>query len=253
MVLYVKTVFLFDGLVRIRFQMKGEPMLYGLMIAFVPLFLGYLFRVKHKTVLMWNNRLVTYCLYFILLIMGISLGQLDDLATKLPQIGGIALAMSVILHLCNIGFLVIYDKLYPMHRTISAEQKPLSRWRLVFDSLILSALVAIGGLVGFLMKGVVEFPLHSSTYVLVLMIFCVGVQLRNSGIPIRQVFLNRRGIVVSFIFMTSGLIGGIICSYLLGLPLVRSLALASGFGWYSLSSVLLNDAWGAVYGSIAFF
>lgn len=34
---------------------------------------------------------------------------------------------------------------------------------------------------------------------------------------------------------------------------MKGLAFASGFGWYSLSSVLINDAWGAVDGSIAFF
>lgn len=228
-------------------------MLYGLMIAFVPLFLGYLFRVGNPQILAWNNRIVTYCLYLILLAMGIAIGQLDDLAEKLPQIGGIALGLSVILHLCNIAFLLVYDKFFPMKRQIAAEDKPVSRWKMLFDSLILCATVFAGGLFGFLLKGTLNFPLHSSTYVLVVMIFCVGVQLRNSGIPIREVFLNKRGIIVSLIFMTSGLFGGIICSFLLDLPLVRALALASGFGWYSLSSVLLNDAWGPVYGSIAFF
>lgn len=228
-------------------------MIYGLMIAFVPLFLGYLFKISHQRLLAINNKITIYCLYLILLIMGIALGQLDDLATKLPQIGGIALGFSVILHLCNIAFLMIYDKLYPMKRTIPADQKPMSRWKLLLDSLILCATVFAGAMIGFFLKGKVDFPLNSSTYVLVVMIFCVGVQLRNSGIPIKEVFLNKRGIIVSFIFMASGLFGGIICSYLLNVPMVHSLALASGFGWYSLSSVLVNDAWGPIYGSIAFF
>lgn len=228
-------------------------MLYGLMIAFVPLFLGYLFRLSNQKILLWNNRILTYCLYLILFAMGIAIGQLDDLTEKLPQIGSIALGMSVILHLCNISFLMIYDKLYPMKRQICAENKPMSRWKMLLDSLLLCVTVFAGGLFGYVIKGTLNFPLHTSTYVLVVMIFCVGVQLRNSGIPIRDVFLNKRGIIVSLIFMASGLFGGVVCSYLLDLPMIRSLALASGFGWYSLSSVLLNDAWGAVYGSIAFF
>lgn len=228
-------------------------MIYGLMIAFVPLFLGYLFRLTNPQILAWNNRIITYCLYLILLIMGISVGQLDDLETKLPQIGWTALSMSVILHLCNISFLLVYDKFYPMKRAMSTEEKMVSRWKLLLDSLILCATVFGGGLLGFLLKNAINFPLYSSTYVLVVMIFCIGVQLRNSGIPLKDVFLNKRGIIVSFIFMASGLFGGLVAAYLLDLPLIRSMALASGFGWYSLSSVLLNDAWGAVYGSIAFF
>lgn len=228
-------------------------MLYGLMIAFVPLFLGYLFQLKNPQLLAWNNRVVTYCLYLILLIMGISIGQLDDLATILPKIGGTALGLTLILHLCNILGVMLYDKFSPMLRELNQQQKLPSRWKSLLDSLILCATVFVGGLFGFVTKGVLNFPLHSSTYVLVVMIFCVGVQLRSSGIPLRDVFLNRRGIITSLIFMASGLIGGVISAYLLNLELVRALALASGFGWYSLSSVLVNDAWGAFYGSIAFF
>ncbi len=228
-------------------------MLYGLMIAFVPLFFGYLFRISYLIILQWVNRIKMYCLYLILLIMGISLGQLDELTTTLPQIGATALGLTVILHGCNIITLVIFDKCYPMARRAHNLEVLPSRWKVMLESAQLCLTVFIGGLVGFFTKGLVDFPLHSSTYVLVVMIFCVGIQLRNSGIPLKEVFLNQRGILTSLVFMGSGLIGGVIASYVLDLPMIRALALASGFGWYSLSSVLVNDAWGAVYGSIAFF
>ncbi|MDH2999089.1 hypothetical protein A1D22_04330 [Pasteurellaceae bacterium LFhippo2] len=228
-------------------------MIYGLMIAFVPLFLGYLFVVTNQTIMGWTNRITTVCLYLILLIMGISLGQLDDLTQKLPQIGAIAFGLSVILHSTNIVSLVIFDKLYPMQREKVSEAELPSRWKQIMDSLILCATVFAGAIFGYISKGILDFPLHSSTYVLVVMIFCIGIQLRNSGIPIREVFLNRRGILTSLVFIASGLIGGVISAYLLDLPLMHALTLSSGFGWYSLSSVLVNDAWGPVYGSIAFF
>ncbi|KAE9534709.1 lysine exporter LysO family protein [Ursidibacter arcticus] len=228
-------------------------MIYGLLIAFVPLFLGYLFRVHNPKVMAVVNKTTMYSLYLILLIMGIALGQLDDLETKLPQIGLTALGLSTIIHCCNIGSLMLFDKLYPMKRTaLTAEELP-SRWKQLLESSALCSAVLAGGIFGFVTKGILDFPLHSSTYVLVVMIFCVGIQLRNSGIPLKEVFLNKRGIFTALIFMGSGLLGGVISAYLLGLPLFKALAFASGFGWYSLSSVLVNDAWGPVYGSIAFF
>ncbi|MBV6540171.1 lysine exporter LysO family protein [Ursidibacter maritimus] len=228
-------------------------MIYGLLIAFVPLFLGYLFRVHNPKVIAVVNKTTMYSLYLILLIMGIALGQLDDLETKLPQIGLTALGLSTIIHCCNIGSLMLFDKLYPMKRTaLTAEELP-SRWKQLLESSALCSAVLAGGIFGFVTKGILDFPLHSSTYVLVVMIFCVGIQLRNSGIPLKEVFLNKRGIFTALIFMGSGLLGGVISAYLLGLPLFKALAFASGFGWYSLSSVLVNDAWGPVYGSIAFF
>lgn len=228
-------------------------MIYGLMVAFMPLFLGYLFRINHPLIINTVNKTVTVCLYLILLIMGISLGQLDDLTMKLPQIALTAFGLSAILHFCNILALGIFDKCYPMKRdSQSAEELP-SRWKALSESFVLCGTVVIGTIFGYFTKGVINFPLTSSTYVLVVMIFCVGIQLRNSGIPVREVFLNKRGIYTSFIFIVSGLIGGVIAAFVLDLSLVQALTFASGFGWYSLSSVLVNDAWGAMYGSIAFF
>lgn len=228
-------------------------MIYGLMIAFVPLFLGYLFRVQNPVISAKINQIVTACLYLILLIMGISLGQLDNLSQKLPQIATVAFGLSAILHLCNIACLMAFDKFYPMQRAAHSSQALPSRWKQLLDSLILCATVFVGGVFGYMTKGILNFPLTSSTYVLVVMIFCVGIQLRNSGIPIREVFLNRRGIYTSLVFIASSLLAGVVAMFVLDLPMAHALALSSGFGWYSLSSVLVNDAWGAVYGSIAFF
>lgn len=226
-------------------------MLYGLTIAFVPLFLGYLFQLTNPTLIRIVNRTTLYCMYLILLIIGISLGQLDDLAEKLPQIGATALGLAVILNATNIGSLMLFDKLYPMPRQAHAQQELPSRWKQVLESLLLCGTVFGGGLIGFFSKGVVDFPLHSSTFVLVVMIFCVGIQLRNSGIPLRQAFLNRRGLWTSIVFILSSLVGGVIAAYLLGLPLLNTLALASGFGWYSLSGPIMTDNYGAIWGSVA--
>ncbi|QGM80330.1 lysine exporter LysO family protein [Otariodibacter oris] len=228
-------------------------MIYGLLIAFVPLFIGYLFKVRSSRIMNIVNKLMMYSLYLILLAMGVVLGQLDDLGEILPKIGVIALGLSVIFHLCNIGSLIIFDKFYPMKRASFSAQVISSRWQQIGESLLLLGMVLIGGVIGFLSKTFITFPSNMSTYALVVMIFCVGVQLRNSGIPLREVFFNKRGLFTSVIFMLSGLFGGVIAAYILNLPMAHALALASGFGWYSLSSVLLNDAWGPFYGSIAFF
>ncbi|TCT15740.1 uncharacterized membrane protein YbjE (DUF340 family) [Bibersteinia trehalosi] len=228
-------------------------MIYGLMVAFVPLFLGYLFQISHPIITQLVNKTVTVCLYLILFIMGISLGQLDDLTTKLPQIALTAFGLSAILHLGNIIALGLFDKLYPMQREVQTMETLPSRWKALSESLVLCGTVIMGAVFGYVSKGLLNFPLTSSTYVLVVMIFCVGIQLRNSGIPVREVFLNKRGIYTSLIFIVSGLLSGVVAAFILDLTLPQALTFASGFGWYSLSSVLVNDAWGAMYGSIAFF
>ena len=62
-------------------------MLYGLAIVLIPLFIGYFFKLSNHKLLGWVNKVVSICLYLILLVIGISLGQLDDIVTKLPHIG----------------------------------------------------------------------------------------------------------------------------------------------------------------------
>ena len=114
-------------------------------------------------------------------------------------------------------------------------------------------MVFIGFLFGYFTKGTVTLPFGSSTYVLIALIFFVGIQLRNNGISLREVLFNKRGIHTGLIMIATSLIGGIVAALMLKLPVTQGLAIASGLGWYSLSSVVLNDAWGPVFGSIAFF
>ncbi|MEI5710464.1 LysO family transporter, partial [Streptomyces brasiliscabiei] len=41
-------------------------------------------------------------------------------------------------------------------------------------------------------------------------------------------------------------------AFILDIPIYRALAMASGFGWYSLSGILMGDAFGPVYGGASF-
>ena len=227
-------------------------MLESLLIILVPMVIGYAVKIKETKILHQFGKITMLLLYMILFIMGVSLGQLDNLAQQLPQIGVYALTFIVFIQGLTFLGLFIYDKLSPLPLTKTTEKMP-SRWRIVLDSLKLCLVVLIGFFIGLWGKGWVNLPFGSSTYVLVVLIFCVGIQLRNNGISIRAVFFNRRGMITGVIFVLTSLLGGIIGAQVLNVPIVQGLAVSSGLGWYSLSSVTLNNAWGPIWGSIAFF
>lgn len=227
-------------------------MLESLLIILVPMLIGYAFKIKNIIILQQFGKITMLLLYLILFIMGVSLGQLDNLAQQLPQIGVYALTFIVFIQGLTFLGLFIYDKLSPLPLTKTTEKMP-SRWRIVLDSLKLCLVVIVGFFIGLWGKGWVNLPFGSSTYVLVVLIFCVGIQLRNNGISIRAVFFNRRGMITGVIFVLTSLLGGIIGAQALNVPIVQGLAVSSGLGWYSLSSVTLNNAWGPIWGSIAFF
>lgn len=227
-------------------------MLESLLIILVPMLIGYTFKIKNTKILQQFGKITMLLLYMILFIMGISLGQLDNLAQQLPQIGIYALTFIVFIQGLTFLGLFLYDKLFPQPLAKTTDKMP-SRWRIVLDSLKLCLVVLIGFFIGLWGKGWVNLPFGSSTYVLVLLIFCVGIQLRNNGISIRAVFFNQRGMITGVIFVFTSLLGGIIGAQVLNVPIVQGLAVSSGLGWYSLSSVTLNNAWGPIWGSIAFF
>ncbi|MDG4870919.1 hypothetical protein P8631_23235, partial [Guyparkeria sp. 1SP6A2] len=66
-------------------------MLSGLLIVLLPLFLGYLVRVRSTWWLNLINRAVSGSVYLILLFMGVSLAGLENLGSQLSRLGGNAL------------------------------------------------------------------------------------------------------------------------------------------------------------------
>lgn len=226
-------------------------MLEGLLIVLTPMFLGYLIKTTNNKFLLALNRILMLLLYSILFLMGYNLGQLENLAQKLPIIALSALGFSLIIHLCNFISLMLYDKFFPFKFNYQAKEQT-SHWQILKESFKLCFMVVIGVIVGIFTQSWFHLPSNSSTYLLMLLIFLVGIQLRNSGIALRSVLFNRRGINTAIIMIASSLIGGLIAAYLLDFPLPQALAIASGLGWYSLSSVIINDSWGAMLGSIAF-
>lgn len=224
----------------------------GLLIILLPLVLGWLLPLRQPAVLRLVNRLLGWMVYIILFFMGISLAFLDNLSRNLLSVFHIALVSALAILLCNLLALRLLEKKRPWQHQHKQEALP-SRLRMALDSLTLCGVVILGFL-----AGLTQFPLlrHASTaseYALLFLLFLVGVQLRGSGMTLRQILLNRRGMLVSLVVLLSALLGGAIAAALLGLPLKTGLALASGFGWYSLSGILMTEAFGPVIGSAAFF
>lgn len=227
-------------------------MLESLMIVLVPLFLGYAIKIQRAGWIKRINQGVTVLMFTILFVIGISLGQLDDFLQQLPIIAFTSCVFAVVIQLSNLIFLYFYDKFFP-HGVKPEKVEMPSRIKLLIESLKFPLVIFVGFLIGVITKNWLVISHEASTYVLIILVLLVGIQLRNNGITLRQVLFNRIGMIIAFIVVISSLIGGIIVAILTGIPIIKGLALASGMGWYSLSSVLINGAWGPVLGSIAFF
>lgn len=234
-------------------------MLSSLLIVLLPLVLGYLFRVRHPGILDAINRGVSASIYVILLLMGISLAGLDNLGGKLSQLGGQSLLLCAVISVCNLAALAWLSRRlhFKVDVAQSVEGAPTSKFAAMAGSLSLVGVVLSGVLIGLLAGGPLGEPFFTwtetlSEWVLYALLALIGCQLRNSGMTLKQILLNRFGLAIASVLAVSSLIGGLLAAPLLDLRWNEGLAMAAGFGWYSLSGILIGDQLGPLLGGIAF-
>lgn len=224
----------------------------GLLIILLPLIIGYLLRLQSKTLLVAINRLLSWMVYVILFFMGISLAFLENLGSNLLRIFQYASVSFLCIFLANLLALYLLEQRRPWRNTHRQEALP-SRLHMALESLKLCGVVVGGFIIGLTQWPWLQFASQGGEYALIFLLLLVGIQLRNGGMTLRQIILNRRGMIIAVVVAISALAGGAVAAMLLGLPLKTGLAIASGYGWYSLSGIVLTDAFGPIIGSAAFF
>ncbi|MBY8257498.1 lysine exporter LysO family protein [Vibrio fluvialis] len=225
-------------------------MLSGMLFIFAPLVVGYLFSIYNKNWLAKLNQATSSLVYVILFLMGLSLAALDNLGDNLQLILKYAGVFFVLLGTCNLLALPLVDRFLPLATDTSHTKLPLSSMALESVKLIL--VVGGGLLVGVVFSLDLSWVDTASEWILFLLLFFIGIQLRNSGLTLGQILLNKHGMVIAAVVMITSWIGGIIAALILDIPIYKGLAMASGFGWYSLAGILMGDAFGPVYGGASF-
>ncbi|MDR5865512.1 LysO family transporter [Halomonas koreensis] len=235
-------------------------MLSGLLIVLLPLILGYLIRVRHDGLMALINRGVNASIYVILLLMGIGLAGLEDLGGQLTRLGAQALTLLAVTSACNLAALGWLSRRLRLavDPTRAVADAPTSKLAAMAGSLALVGVVLAGVALGLLGRDALGEGLFAgaerlSEWVLYVLLALIGCQLRNSGMPLRQILLNRFGLAIAAALAASSLVGGLLAAPLLDLRWNEGLAMAAGFGWYSLSGILIGDALGPLLGGVAFF
>lgn len=226
-------------------------MLLNALLILLPLFIGYLIPLHSRPLLSGINGALGKMVYLILGLMGMSLAGIDDLGGSMAQILKISGVMLASLTLCNLALLWWLDR----QRTLplmEALQSAPNKLHMMWESLQLGLVVLAGFAFG-LIVDLSAFPIEKfSEWALMLLLLLIGIQMRNSGMRLRQILLNRWGMTIAIGVMLSSWLGALIAALMLSLPATHALAMASSFGWYSLSGILVADKLGPVMGSAAF-
>ncbi|MEZ8192014.1 lysine exporter LysO family protein [Vibrio sp. 10N.222.49.A3] len=222
----------------------------GMIFIFSPLVVGYLFSISNTQRLEFINRSTSRLIYVILALMGLSLAALDNLGSNLQTILLYTATFFVCLSVCNLMALPAIDKLLPLQTDSCNKKLPLSSMAMESAKLIL--VVGSGLIAGLVLPIGLDWVDTASEWILFVLLFFIGIQLRNSGLTLRQILLNKHGMVIAIAIIATSMLGGIIAAYILDIPLFKALAMSSGFGWYSLAGILMGDAFGPIYGGASF-
>lgn len=206
------------------------------------------------------RRLTTSVLFLLIFTMGFRIGRTSEVATQFGQIGLQALLYAA----ATAGGTILV--LYLMFRVFERPDRKLDRaeprgsgsglgrleLRVLADPLRLLAVLVAGVLAGRFIPLLPEVRAESIiTWILYGLLFLIGITLARSGLRLRELLDHSLWILPVGTALGSLLAGGAL-ALLQGQRLGSGLALASGFGWYSLSGVLLIELDGPVLGATAF-
>ncbi|WP_416190120.1 lysine exporter LysO family protein [Neisseria sp. CCUG17229] len=217
-----------------------------LLSVLVPMFLGFFIRLP-KPYLALVDKMLVVLVYAVLFLIGVSLARVENLGSQLNTI----VLTTLLLFACTIGMnllaLMWFDRRFPWQAKGSGKKANVS----LSGSVKQLGCVALGFVFGKLMADVWLPSENLGMYCLMALVLLIGIQLNGSGVSLRQVLINKRGVQTAMIMMASSLAGGLLFAALNeDVSWLKGLALASGFGWYSLSGLVMTEAYGAVWGSI---
>lgn len=229
-----------------------------LLILWSSVLVGYLLRRWPQP---WVSRLLTISIWLMLFIIGIEVGGNEVLVESLGQLGAEALLITVLTTLCcGAGSLLLWRRLQPKEHESrrKAERSTTQRfslrglWTTMHESIIIFVCFSGGCVLGFL--GADEYlPPQASFYSLCLLLVCVGFGIGQN----EELRKNFRHIKKGFVWMPVVTIIGTWTGALLTAMLLTDrspadwLAVSSGFGYYSLSSMLITEVRGIELGTVA--
>lgn len=222
----------------------------------LPLCVGSFIRVKNSQQLNWINQSLSLIVYVILILIGMELAQVDNLGRELGFIVGVSTSFLAVNLACNIVAVMLLERQFPLRLQTQKIQGD-SLLNVLLSGLKQIGCVAAGFVAATLLAGFWTPPHLSISIALALLLFLIGVQLRSTGISVKRVFFNRRGVVLSVVLVLSSWVASVLLYAMLNsvlekpVLLSQTLAISSGFGWYSLSGIVMTDAYGAVWGSVA--
>lgn len=192
---------------------------------------------------------ITPVVWVILFVIGMESGEAFSSFSS-----GISILKQAAVYAFTIS-VVVFLLILPFNRKNQAETADTSAWQALWypikECLIAFSLVLLGAFFYRLQwqEHAAGQLLFNISYWLYLLLFLIGLDLAQ--VAINRSWLAPRVLLIPALVMLGSMLAGVLLSWITGERLMVSLALSTGFGWFSLSGALAGQHLGEAYGSIA--
>ncbi|MCK9600738.1 MAG: lysine exporter LysO family protein [Sphaerochaeta sp.] len=210
----------------------------------------------HKSAALLQTTLVWLLLFF----MGVNTGGIEGITKEFGTIGVSALVLTLL----GIGGTVLFSLVVSSIVTPTeqsegiaiAKRKEQSFIRRLYDivkePLILVGIVVLGLTLRLTTPLFDWFQSSLVTYLLYTLLFFVGMGMVHKRISFKGVFGDKSLFLLPFYTIAGTYFGALFAPLLTGYTVKEAWGMLSGFGWYSLSGILISDLGFPILGSISF-
>ncbi|ADQ15581.1 lysine exporter LysO family protein [Halanaerobium hydrogeniformans] len=226
-----------------------------LFFLFSGIFLGWKVN-KDNYFLKLSDKITKLGLVILLAAMGADLGSNEEIYRQLGRIGLQALLFAIFTIVFSVMLIYFFAKLIAGNSFNSDFKKHPDTQKNESNMTFLIFISVISGIIigrFWLGEDFYSFLAPIINYSLALLLFGVGVDIGASREILEDLkLLGWKILAIPLLIAIGTLIGSVLIGVLLGFAVGESAAVGSGFGWYSLSGVLISNLHGAELGSLAF-
>jgi hypothetical protein len=232
--------------------------------------IGYFFR-ERKKLITGAGRFITYVVYVLLLVMGLSVGINDELFRDLPRVGLQSLVITIFALAGSIFFAWLFGEFLvqpvPKVKDVPDAENPIASetnnsssalWK-VLESLSFFGIFLVGVLLGQFIPPLKELLLKYGfidqviVAILFVLMLCVGLSIGGND----ETFKALRGMGIKTLLLPLFTVVGTAIGVLFALPFFDDLLLkdvqvvGAGYAYYSLSSVIIKAEYSETIAAIA--
>lgn len=221
-------------------------------------FLGWKKLLPEK-IMAYSGRIITVAIVFLLITMGLKIGLDKQTISNLGRYGLQAFLFAFITILFSLGLVAILERMFAQDLVIVSEEKvevntdsQSHPYRMTFIIIGAFFLGVFLGLV-FIPGWVTDILPLLTNVALYFTLFAIGMDLGiNKQIWKQFLQLGRFVFIVPLGVGLGSVIAGMLVGKFLGWTAWEGGAVGAGFGWYSLSGVLISEIHSVALGTIAF-